>query len=140
VEGYLMVFKEHGLMLYVDRELYVAFNKFIGDKGLGRSYGGLLLLTEGLHNLGYLSNESYEVHHKKYSRGLIESAPVKPSPEQKEITLQIKKTLRLVLEQFDTLKETAKAYHIKTAQQYLDEIPEAREILKKAGILKETLP
>ncbi len=53
-------FKEHGLMLFLGKPLYNAFIKLQADKGLGRSYAGLLSFTSGLYYLGYLSKIDYE--------------------------------------------------------------------------------
>ena len=66
-------FREHGVMLYLDKTLYKAFIRLQADKGLGRSYAGLLPFVEGLYRLGYLSKEEYEVHFKKYSQELKET-------------------------------------------------------------------
>jgi hypothetical protein len=46
---------------------------------------------------------------------------------------QIEKVLTLAFEQWETLKETAKAYHLKTAQQY-PELPISKMILQKEGV------
>ena len=40
-----MSFREHGVMLYLDKTLYKAFIRLQADKGLGRSYAGLLPFT-----------------------------------------------------------------------------------------------
>ena len=42
-------FREHGVMLYLDKALYKAFIRLQADKGLGRSYAGLLPFVEGLY-------------------------------------------------------------------------------------------
>jgi len=74
-------FKEHGVMLFLDKILYTAFIKLQADKGLGRSFAGLLPFTEGLYHLGYLSKEDYEAHIEKYSIPLdIEES--RPKKEQ----------------------------------------------------------
>lgn len=71
-------FREHGVMLYLDKTLYRAFIKLQADKGLGRSYAGLLPFTEGLFHLGYLSKQDHEEHVAKYSQGLIEESREQP--------------------------------------------------------------
>lgn len=62
-----MVFKEHGLMLFLDADLYLSFVKLQADKRLGRSYAGLLAFVEGLHEMGYLNERQYEAHKRRYS-------------------------------------------------------------------------
>jgi hypothetical protein len=71
-------FKEHGVLLYLTPSLYLAFIKLQGDKGLGRSFAGLLAFNEGMHTLGYISDEQYEENRRKYSRKLFEAQPQKP--------------------------------------------------------------
>ena len=60
----------------------------------------------------------------------------KPAYEKEKETLklqQIEKVLTLAFEQWESLKETAKAYHLKTAQQY-PELPISKMILQKEGV------
>ena len=90
-----MVFKEHGCILYLSKELYSAWIKLQADKDLGRSYAGLLPFVEGLYRLGYLSKDVYEEHFKKYSR------PLNP---KKEITFEEKKQLDFLAEKDKQLK------------------------------------
>ena len=71
-----MPFKEHGLMLYMDAEVQVALVQLRADKHLGRSYAGLLALTEGHHRLGYLNEEQYKAHRTRYSQ------PIDAKPKQ----------------------------------------------------------
>jgi len=63
----------------------------------------------------------------------------KPAYEKEKETLkvqQIDKVLTLAFEQWESLKETAKAYHLKTAQQY-PELPISKMILQKEGVIHE---
>ena len=76
-------FKEHGLLLYLTPSLYMAFIKLQGDKGLGRSYAGLLAFNEGMHNLQYITDDQYEANKAKYSHKSFEAQPQKPlTPQQ----------------------------------------------------------
>jgi hypothetical protein len=80
-------FKEHGVMMYLSKDLYRGFIKLQGDKDLGRAYAALLPFTEGLYRLGYIPKEVYEAHVKKYSQSLYEAEkekPKNPALEQKE--------------------------------------------------------
>lgn len=81
-----MSFKEHGILLYLDKELYRAFIRLQADRDLGRTYAGFLPLVEGFYRLGYLSEESYHSHMEKYSQPLNEEPTAEPvviSPEEK---------------------------------------------------------
>lgn len=81
-------FREHGVMLYLDKTLYKAFIRLQADKELGRSYAGLLAFVEGLFRLGYLSKEEYEKYVQKYSCGLKEASSVKVEVETTKIQVQ----------------------------------------------------
>ena len=75
-----MGFREHGILLYMDKNLSLAFVKLQADKSLGRSFAGLLAFVEGLHQMGYLTQAQYMRYRKKYS------TPLNKDPHQ--ITLQ----------------------------------------------------
>lgn len=51
---------------------------------------------------------------------------------------QTEKTLKGAYEQWDSLTETAKAYHLRTALQHQD-LPVSKQLLKREGILNEQL-
>ena len=57
-------------MIFLSRDLYVAFIKLQAEKELGRSFAALLPFTEGLYKMGYISKEVYEAHKKRYSEPL----------------------------------------------------------------------
>jgi len=102
-----MGFREHGLMLYLDKNLYMAFVRLQADKNLGRSFAGLLSFVEGLHQMGYITEAQYLRYQKKYS------TPYNKDPLQ--ITLQdhnefqerkqLNKLFQDVLDQFDLHKD-----------------------------------
>jgi len=63
----------------------------------------------------------------------------KPAIEKEREMLrlqQVEKVLTLAYEQWETLKESAKAYHLKTAQQHPD-LPISKKILQKEGVIHE---
>lgn len=66
-------FQGHSLRLYLDKTFYKALIKLQADKGLGPSFAGLLIYTEGLHHLGYITNEEHEQHVKRYSQPLMDA-------------------------------------------------------------------
>lgn len=81
-------FKEHQVMLCLDKEPYHGFIQIQADRDLGRSYAGLLPFVEGLYHLGYISKEGYDAHFKKYSEPLISArAYLKPSSVEYRILL-----------------------------------------------------
>jgi hypothetical protein len=86
-------FKEHGVLIYLSRELYNGFIRLQADKGLGRSYAGLLPFVEGLYRLGYISKEVYAEHVRKYSQplGAECSATIVLSKEQQDKKLLLER-------------------------------------------------
>jgi hypothetical protein len=92
-------FQEHKVMLFLSKDLYLAFIKLQADKGLGRSYAALLPFIEGLHQLGYISSEVYESYRKRYSMPLVAQ---KTLPEITDgQTENLNKTLGMVAEQWN---------------------------------------
>ena len=71
-----MPFKEHGVLIYLDKKLLVGFNKLMGEKELGRSFAALYCFVEGLYQHGYLSEREYKNHKKRYS------VPLTKDPQQ----------------------------------------------------------
>ena len=127
-------FKEHGIMLYLDKVLYRAFIKLQAEKGLGRSYAGLLPFTEGLYRMGYLSNDDYEEHVQKYSQGLVQPKPLTLEQiKEKEENERLNRLYSTVLKAWPTLNEKAKAYHIKKAKELADRVPNAKLVLALAN-------
>lgn len=97
-------FREHGVMLFLDNELYVGFIKLQAERKLGRSFAGLLPFIEGLYQMGYISSKVYEHHKQKYSQPLlVEESKVLTKEEQKEKQEEEKlnKTLELVADQWE---------------------------------------
>lgn len=125
-------FKEHGLMLYLDKQEYLAFIKLQADKGLGRSYAGKLAFCEGIFHLGYFNQEEYDKHIEKYSEGLIHEEPkplTKHEISEKEKLENVEKILTSAWKEWHNLTEKAKAYHLKTAAQHA-ELPISKLILE----------
>lgn len=126
-----MGFREHGVMLYLPKELYLGFIKLQAEKELGRSFAGLLPFTEGLFKLGYISEEVYETYKRRYSQPLTEDklAPL-AKLEKKEEHDKLVKQFSNVLEQWSTLKSKSKVYWTKKAQECASTIPTAKLILE----------
>ncbi|MFX0204300.1 MAG: hypothetical protein ACFFCW_50020 [Candidatus Hodarchaeota archaeon] len=125
-------FREHGVMLYLSPELYVGFVKVQADKSLGRSYAALLCFNEGLRKLGYITDEVYEVHKKKYSEPLVQGKTrpltIEELREQEKIG-QLEKHFSEVSKQWPNLCEKARLAHITKAKQYVNEVSNAKLVL-----------
>jgi hypothetical protein len=125
-------FHEHGLLLYLDRELYAAIIKLQADKNLGRSYSGLLALETGLHELGYISQGVHESHFKRYSQPLEPSKPMTLKEQREKDELEMfDKVFKGMLEQW---KEHSgdPAWLLKasrSAEKYRDRLESARQLL-----------
>ena len=126
-------FKEHGVMLFLTKDLYLAFIKLQADKGLGRSYAGLLPFTEGMYHLGYLKKDLYDLHVKKYSVPLQQDAQLKNSNLEALQEKQLLETKNLffkqVLEQW-TLHVDGKwrGKMVKQAEPWKDKLDSAKKI------------
>ena len=126
-----MPFKEHGVLIYLDKQLLVGFNKLMGDKELGRSYAALLCFVEGLHHHGYLSKQQYLNHKKRYS------VPLTKDPQQvmlEEVNAaqarkQLNKTFSDLLKEWPRMKPSARRYWLKEASEHGD-IPNAVRLLE----------
>ena len=126
-------FREHGVMLYLDKAEYVGFIKCQADKGLGRSYAGKLIFIEGQYRLGYINQEEYEARVKKYSQGLN---TVTPSAEQlatQEEQHKLESILTGALKVWDTLPERVREYHLKKAAEH-KELPISVQIIEKGMV------
>jgi hypothetical protein len=121
-------FKEHGVMMYLDTELYVPFVKLQADKGLGRSFAALLSFVEGLYSLGFISKEVYESHKRKYSLPLLAQKTLAEVVDKEPD--QLNKTLGMVLDQWeDHPKREWRRKWMDTARLHPD-LPNAKRVLQ----------
>jgi hypothetical protein len=132
---FLLVFKEHGVMLYLSRELYSGWVKLQADRDLGRTYAGLLPFVEGLYRLGYISKEVYDENIKKYSEPL--NATEKTILEDQDQIKSLKEKdmqFKGMLEAWDIphLKSNWRQYAIAEAKKYPG-LEYAKLILAKEG-------
>jgi len=133
-------FKEHGVMIYLDRELYLGFIRLQAEKGLGRSYAGLLPFVEGLYQMGFITQDVYETHKAKYSEPLVTKKQLTlPQLKQKQTIEEITKEFSEVIKQWDSMKPKAKKYYIEKAEQYKDKVPNAKLVLALTQSLPTTL-
>ena len=127
--------------VFLPTELYMAVIKKMGNLEIGKSAAILDCLNEELYREGLIDRETYEKFQTKYHKKLVEvvrekgKATAKEQPNQQ--ALQVQKKLVMVTEQWETISEKSKLYYVEEARKFRDTIPEAREILRKAGIIKE---
>ena len=123
-------------MLYLPDYLVLALAKVQVDNGLGRSFAGLLAVTEGTYKLGALPIEQYAELTERYSTKLLDRPKKEATPVKATVTRtlkQIKKRSELeelesqnsrVLDQWATMKEKSKLYYVEKAKKDLAEHPE----------------
>ena len=125
-------FKEHGVVLYLSKDLYWGWQKLQVDKHLGRSYAGLLLFTEGLYQLGYISKEVYEQNMKKYSQSLEEPAQAAAQNQKKKATEAVERQLNGMLEEWELPHANPKWHQIAiTEAQKYPELEVSKLLLAK---------
>ena len=129
-------FREHGVMLFLDGELYLGFIKLQNDKKLGRAFAGLLPFTEGLFQMGCISEEVYEKHKEKYSKPLVVTKPKILSKKQlkaKEEKEQLNWTLGNVVDQWKIhLSKDWRGKWVNIAQQH----PELENAIRVLALAK----
>ena len=128
-------FKEHGVLIYLSKELYTGFIKLQADKDLGRSYAGLLPFVEGLHKLGYISPDVYQKHIEKYSVPLgkesLSETPVTPEErKQKQLLKQKNDQFKGMLDQWNIHDLEWKIKTVVYAKKYSD-LEYAKLIIEK---------
>ena len=135
-------FREHGVMIFLSRDLYVAFIKLQAEKELGRSFAALLPFTEGLYQLGYISQEVYEAHKKRYSEPLTKETDAEKLQKQAVSEKERDRLNRLfanVAEQWKQhLSSEWRNVWIRKAKQHSD-VPNSQLILKLAHLKETTL-
>ena len=127
--------KPHGVMVFLPPELYLGIVRVQADKELGKPYACLLVITEGLYHMGYISKEAYEAYTKKYSEKLVKEKiePLTPK-EQIEIS-KLSESFQNIMKNWEDVKN--KEYWVRKAEKALQKygevnIPEAKRILALA--------
>ena len=127
-------FREHGVMLYLDRELYRAFIKLQADKDLGRSYAGLLPFVEGLYAMGYLTQQVYERHKEKYSSPLVVEKPLQHFIDKEDE--QLNKTLKMVADQWNLHPDPKWRQGWITTAELHPTLPNSKLVLEKKVVVQ----
>jgi hypothetical protein len=121
-------------MLFLDRELYVGFIKLQADKGVGRSYAGLLPFVEGVYHMGYINREIYEKHVAKYSERLVGKKQLTLIETQEmEKNIQLARFYRNLGKQWEDLSPEQQKRHLTRALKDRAKIPEAEAIIQLAN-------
>lgn len=128
--------KGHGLPLYLPDELVLALAEVQVKFKLGKTFAGLLMLTEGAHKLGVIGQETYEFFRNRYTTKLVERPKKELSPVRRTVVPTLKqvkekakleeleKTYSNVLEQWSTMKQKSKDYYLRKAETDLEEYPD----------------
>jgi len=121
--------------LFLDKTFYKAFIRLQADKSLGQSFAGLLIYTEGLHSLGYITDAEYEEHVKRYSQPLCD-APRTPTMEglrQQEELVSWEKRFSLAIEQWPSMNGKSRQYHLQKARELVGRVSNAKLVLSLAN-------
>jgi hypothetical protein len=136
-------FKEHGVLIYLSKDLYIGWIKLQADRNLGRSYAGLIPFVEGLYQLGYISESVYKEHIKKYSVPIDakdEKTNPTATPEQVRAKTELDKEDRYfheILNQWVTHGLEWQIKQFKYAEKFSDKLQSARDVLAKKEALKQ---
>lgn len=128
-------------MIFLPTELFVGLVKKMAKYEVGRSAAILDSINEDLHRRGFVDDEAYEKFKQQYMKKLVdvvrekEKATLMKRIEPEKLKLQ--KTLVMVTEQWDIHDQQRRQKWISKAKELEDTIPEAKEILRKAGVLNE---
>jgi len=128
-------------MVFLPTELYMGLIKKMAALEIGKSAAILDGLNESLFNEGFIDEQTYLKFKGQYRKKLLdvvrekEKATIKEQPNQK--VLQLQKTLIMVTQQWEAIPEKSRQYYLEKAKELKDLIPEAKAILRKAGILNE---
>lgn len=126
-----MSFHEHGLVLYLSPELYLALVKLQADRTLGRCYAGLSALIEGFYRLGYLSKEDYEELSKRYNKPLIrKKEPTSAQLKEHEEIERLEKHFLNVSRQWPQLSNRVRNGHVRNARLWVGKVKNANLILQ----------
>jgi hypothetical protein len=130
--------QEHIMKICLAPELYMAMTAYQVQKGIGKSYAGLLLLTKALYQEKLITEEVYEKFVYRYSRKLVpEEPPLKLTVEQQKNKQKLDEKARsfgAVYSQWDThLDPEWRQRWINDAKKYQDTMPEAKEFLRKVN-------
>jgi hypothetical protein len=131
--------KEHGLLLFLPPELQLAHAKMQVDKKLGRSYAGLLALTEGFYKSGCLDKEQYDALKERYSHPMLCSVVTQRTRPRTVEQVQEQNKLRKlevdfsnVINNWTTMSTKSRMFWMTKAQEFKDRVSNAKLVLALA--------
>ena len=121
--------------LFLDKTFYKAFVRLQADKDLGRSFAGLLPFVEGLHTMGYLTDQECEAHVKRYSQPLCETPklPTTEALQQKSEVTNWEKRFSLTIKEWPNMNEKSREWHVQKAKELLGKVSNAKLVLSLAN-------
>jgi len=127
--------KPHGVVVFLPPELYLGIVKLQADKELGKPYACLLVITEGLYHMGYISKEAYEVYSRKYSDKLIKEEVKSPTPQEQIEIAKLTASFKNIIRNWNDVKD--KEFWVRKAEKAIkkygeSKIPQAKHILALA--------
>lgn len=132
--------KDNGLLLFMPGEHQLALARLQANRGLGRSYAGLLALTEGFHELGCLDKEEYEALKERYSQKLPCSVvSERTRPRTVEVVMEQTRLKKLeadfsnAVTNWPLMTEKARLYWLKKAKEFNGKVPSAQMLLEIAA-------
>ena len=126
--------REHGLLLFLSPELTLGIARLQVKKELGRSYAGLLALTEGLFKLGAIPEDVYRALTERYSQPLVQERKkvTQKDLEARAQVQQLERQFSDVLNQWTTISSKAREAWIKRARAH-PEVPNSRLVVGLAN-------
>lgn len=124
------------MLLYMPGELQLALAQLQSNRRLGRSYAGLLALTEGFYASGCLDKEVYEALKERYSQKLpcsivTERAKPRTTEAAQEQTLlrKLDADLSNVIKQWSTVPTKSRLHWANKAKEFKDKLSNAQMVL-----------
>jgi len=128
--------KEHAAILYLNPPMRLATYKIQAFMELGPSFAHLYIYNEGLHAMGQLSEQEYQINKLRYSKKLVE-APVQPLTreqiKEKQRLEEMQRTIQAVMTEWDNPKRNTewREKWLRQAEKYKDQIPEAKQLIER---------
>jgi len=114
--------KDYGLLLFLAPELQLGLARLQVQRGLGRTYAGLLAFTRGLRVEDCISEEAYERLKEKYSEKLVRAAQLEQPRtlgdlREKQRIEELARNFGNVLGQWVTMNDKARLFWVKKARE-----------------------
>jgi hypothetical protein len=126
----------NNLPLRIDRSVQQAILDYACKHRISPLYAAHCNLVKSLHSEGFLGEDDYQRLLSKFSSKLVQEVAKPVSLEQKQNMQHLeamKRTFSAVLQEWDNplRPQSWREGHIRQADKYKDEIPEAKRLLEK---------